>query len=214
MTVEESWSRSTLTHCIKANLYKTQGKAVANFTLTLPTPQAELAQEITKENYNFGFLTLPKKYNEEQLENALCEQMTRFLLELGKGVAFVGRQKELVVAGHSRRIDLLFYHIHLRCYIVVELKAVPFQPEFAGKLNFYVNSVNHLMKTPDDNPTIGLLICSDMNTTEVQWSFENLNTPIGVATYSNVQIEELKRQLPTVEELQARIKIAGNGDKY
>lgn len=207
MTVEESWSRSTLTHCIKANLYKTQGKAVANFTSTLPTPQAELAQEITKENYNFGFLTLPKKYNEEQLENALCEQMTRFLLELGKGFAFVGRQKELVVAGHSRRIDLLFYHIHLRCYIVVELKAVPFQPEFAGKLNFYVNSVNHLMKTPDDNPTIGLLICNDMNTTEVQWSFENLNTPIGVATYSNVQIEELKRQLPTVEELQARIKL-------
>lgn len=108
MTVEESWSRATLTHCIKANLYKTQGKAVANFTSTLPTPQAELAQKITKENYDFGFLTLPKKYNEEQLENALCEQMTRFLLELGKGFAFVGRQKELVVAGHSRRIDLLF----------------------------------------------------------------------------------------------------------
>lgn len=140
-TVNEGWSRATLMNCMKAELYKSQGKAVTNFTSTLPMPQAELAQEITKENYDFGFLTLPKKYDEEQLEDALCEQMARFLLELGKGFAFLGRQKELVVAGHSRRIDLLFYHIHLRCYIVVELKAVPFQPEFAGKLNFYVNSV-------------------------------------------------------------------------
>lgn len=207
MTIEENWSRATLMNCINANLYSKQGKAVTNFNTVLPIPQAELAQEITKENYDFGFLTLPKKYDEEQLENALCEQMTRFLLELGKGFAFMGRQKELVVAGRSRRIDLLFYHIHLRCYVVVELKAVPFQPEFAGKLNFYVNSVNHLMKTPDENPTIGLLICSDMNTTEVQWSFENLSTPIGVATYNNVQIEEIKKQLPTIEELQARIKL-------
>lgn len=206
-TVNEGWSRATLMNCMKAELYKSQGKAVTNFTSTLPMPQAELAQEITKENYDFGFLTLPKKYDEEQLEDALCEQMARFLLELGKGFAFLGRQKELVVAGHSRRIDLLFYHIHLRCYIVVELKAVPFQPEFAGKLNFYVNSVNHLMKSSDENPTIGLLICSDMNTTEVQWSFESLCTPIGVATYNNVQIEEIKKQLPTVEELQARIKM-------
>ncbi len=160
---------------------------------------------MTKENYDFGFLALPKKYTEEQLEDALCEQMTRFLLELGNGFAFVARQKELVVDGTSRYIDLLFYHIHLRCYVVVELKAVAFQPEFAGKLNFYVTAVNHLLKNPADNPTVGLLICSDMKKTEVKWSFETIHAPIGVATYSNV--EEIRKQLPSVEELRARIKL-------
>ena len=141
------------------------------------------------------------------MEDALCKQMTRFLLELGSGFAFVGRQKELVVDGTTRRIDLLFYHIHLHCYVVVELKAVAFQPEFAGKLNFYVSAVNHLLKANEDNPTIGLLICSDMKETEVKWSFENINTPIGVATYSNIQVEELKKQLPTIEQLQEHIKL-------
>lgn len=131
--------------------------------------------------------------------------MTRFLLELGSGFAFLGRQKELVVDGTSRRIDLLFYHIHLRCYVVIEFKAVAFQPEHAGKLNFYVTAVNHLLKTENDNPTIGLLICSDMKETEVRWSFKSINAPIGVSTYSN--IEEIRAQLPTVEQLQQRIKM-------
>ncbi len=133
--------------------------------------------------------------------------MTRFLLELGTGFAFVGRQKEIIVAGKSRRIDLLFYHINLIAYIVVELKATEFQPEFAGKLNFYVSAVDELIKQEQDNPTIGLLICSNMNKTEVQWAFRGVNTPLGVATYSNVQIEEIQKQLPTVEELLNRIKL-------
>ena len=192
---------------MKADLYHKQGGAVTNFSTLLPLPQADLAQEMTKENYDFGFLTLPEGYKEEQLEDALCKQMTRFLLELGTGFAFVGRQKELVIAGHSRRIDLLFYHIHLRCYVVVELKAVAFQPEFAGKINFYVSAVDDLLKNEQDNPTIGILICSDMNTTEVQYAFRGVNTPIGVSTYSDVQIEEMKKQLPTVEQLQERIKL-------
>ena len=116
--------------------------------------------------------------------------MTRFLLELGKGWAFVGRQKEIIVSGKTRKIDLLFYHIHLRFYMVVELKVQPFEPEFTGKLNFYVNAVNELIRTANDNPTIGLLICRDMECTEVQWALQGITTPIGVATYSNVKIEE------------------------
>lgn len=206
-TIEQSWSRTVLQRYMKADLYHKQGGAVTNFSTLLPLPQADLAQEMTKENYDFGFLTLPEGYKEEQLEDALCKQMTRFLLELGTGFAFVGRQKELVIAGHSRRIDLLFYHIHLRCYVVVELKAVAFQPEFAGKINFYVSAVDDLLKNEQDNPTIGILICSDMNTTEVQYAFRGVNTPIGVSTYSDVQIEEMKKQLPTVEQLQERIKL-------
>ncbi len=204
-TIEEGWSRAVLERQLKNDAYSKQGGAVSNFADYLPSPHADLVQEMTKENYDFGFLTLPKRYSEKQLEDALCEQMTRFLLELGNGFAFVGRQKELVVDGVSRRVDLLFYHIKLRCYVVIELKAVTFQPEFAGKLNFYVTAVNHLLKTPQDNPTIGLLICSNMRETEVKWSFETINAPIGVATYSN--IEEIKAQLPTVEQLQERIKL-------
>lgn len=206
-TINEGLSRSNLTHCIKADLFHKQGGAVSNFPEHLPVVQAELAQEITKENYDFGFITLPSKFNEAQLEDALAHQLSRFLLELGNGFAFVGRQKEIVVAGKSRKIDLLFYHIHLKAYIVCELKVVAFQPEFLGKLNFYVNAVNNLLKAEDDNPTIGLLICSDMNRTEVQWSFDGLTTPIGVATYSNVQIEDIKKQLPSIEELEQRIKL-------
>lgn len=199
-------SRPDLVRLIKADLFHKKSGAVSNFTDILPTIQAQLAQEITKENYDFGFISLPKSYNEKQLEDALSNQLTRFLLELGSGFAFVGRQKEIVVAGRSRRIDMLFYHIHLRCYIVCELKAVPFEPEFSGKLNYYVNAVNNLLKGERDNPTIGLLICSDMNKTEVQWAFEGITTPLGVATYDNVQIEEIKKQLPTVEQITREIE--------
>ncbi|MDE5610553.1 MAG: PDDEXK nuclease domain-containing protein [Odoribacter sp.] len=206
-TISDGLSRSNLLHCIKADLFHKQGGAVSNFPEHLPAVQAELAQEITKENYDFNFISLPSRFSETQLEDALAHQLSRFLLELGSGFAFVGRQKEIVVAGKSRKIDLLFYHIHLKAYIVCELKVIAFQPEFLGKLNFYVNAVNNLFKAADDNPTIGLLICSDMDRTEVQWSFDGLTTPIGVATYSNVQIEDIKKQLPSIEELEQRIKL-------
>ncbi len=205
--IENSWSRATLMNCIKADLYHKRGGAITNFTEQLPLLQAELAQEITKETYDFGFIRLPEGYKEAQLEDALAQQMTRFLLELGKGFAFVGRQKELIIAGRSRRIDLLFYHIYLRCYVVVELKAVMFEPEFAGKLNYYVAAVDEAIKQETDNPTIGLLICSHADKTDVQLAFRGVTTPLGVAAYDNVQLEEITKQLPTVEQLQARIRL-------
>ena len=206
-TVEEGWSRGNLQYWMKEKLFFKQGRAITNFFEHLPAVQAELAQEITKENYDFGFISLPPRYHEDQLEDALAMQISRFLLELGTGFAYIGRQVEVVVAGRSRRIDMLFYHIKLRAYIVCELKAVPFEPEFAGKLNFYVTAVNKLMKTEQDNPTIGLLICSDLNETEVKWSFEGISSPIGVASYCNVRIEELKKLLPTKEQLMQRVKL-------
>lgn len=207
-TIEEGWSRSTLQNCIKSGLYGRTGTAITNFSERLPTIQGKLAQEITKDTYDLGFITLPPDYDEIALEDALEQNITRFLLELGTGFAFIGRQKEIVVSGKARKIDMLFYHIRLKCYVVVELKAVSFEPEFAGKLNFYVNAVNELIRTPDENPTIGLLICKDKDQTEVQWAFQGIQTPMGVASYDNIKLEEIKKQLPTEEQIQQRIELA------
>lgn len=207
-TIEESWSRSVLIDNIKAHLYQSSGNVLTNFAEKLPTIQGKLAQEIVKDTYDFGFVSLPAGYDEKELEDALEQNITRFLLELGSGFAFIGRQKEIIVAGKTRKIDMLFYHIKLRCYVVVELKAVSFEPEFAGKLNFYVNAVNQLMKTDDDNPTIGLLICKDKDQTEVQWAFQGIETPMGVATYDNIRMNEIKSQLPSEEAIQKRLEQA------
>lgn len=207
-TIEEGWSRSALQNYISADLYKTSGKAVTNYTEKLPDKQGQLANEIIKDNYDFGFVSLPAEYDESALEDELEKNITRFLLELGTGFGFIGRQKEIIVAGKSRKIDMLFYHAKLHCYIVVELKVVPFEPEFAGKLNFYVNAVNELLKGPEDNPTIGLLICKGKNNTEVKWAFQGIETPMGVASYDNVKIKELEKQLPSAEEIQKRIDLA------
>ena len=206
-TAAEGWSRKTLMNCIKADYYHTSGGAITNFSETLPSPQSDLAQAITKDTYDFGFLTLKKGYEEEDLETELEKHLTRFLLELGTGFAYLGRQKQIIVAGKTRRLDMLFFHIPLNCYIVVELKAVPFQPEFAGKLNFYVNAVDDLIKTVSQNPTIGLLICSNKDKTEVQYSFRGVQTPMGVASYDNVQVKMIQDLLPSVEELQKRIRL-------
>lgn len=201
------WSRQTLDNSLKANLYKTQGKAISNFPEYLPEAQCRMAQEITKDNYDFGFVTVPADYKEEQLEAALEQNITRFLLELGTGFAFVGRQKELIVGGRTRRIDMLFYHIRLKAYVVVELKVKPFDPAYVGKLNYYVNAVDELLKGADDNPTIGLLICSDKDETDVRWAFKGIQTPMGVASYDNVQIASPSNLLPSAEELQARVRL-------
>ena len=212
-TIAEGWSRKTLMNCIKADYYHTSGGAITNFNETLPPPQSDLAQAITKDTYDFGFLTLRKGYEEEDLETELEKHLTRFLLELGTGFAYLGRQKQIIVAGKTRRLDMLFFHIPLNCYIVVELKAVPFQPEFAGKLNFYVNAVDDLIKTPSQNPTIGLLICSSKDKTEVQYSFHGIQTPMGVASYDNVQVKMIQDLLPSVEELQKRIRLLEESSK-
>ena len=206
-TASEGWSRQALMNSIKADFYHTSGGAITNFSEKLPAPQSKLAQAITKDTYDFGFISLPNDYEEEQLELALERQLTRFLLELGTGFSYLGRQRQIVVAGKPRKLDMLFFHIPLNCYIVVELKVVPFQPEFAGKLNFYVNAVDDLIKTPSQNPTIGLLICSNKDETEVQYAFKGVQTPMGVASYDNIQIKKIQEQLPTVEELKARIRL-------
>lgn len=205
MTIKEGWSRNTLMNCIKGHYYENLGGAITNFADKLPSPQNELAQAITKDTYDFGFISLKDGYKEEALETELEKQLTRFLLELGTGFAYMGRQKQLIIAGKTRKLDMLFFHIPLNCYIVIELKAVPFQPEFAGKLNFYVNAVDDLIKTPAQNPTIGLLICSNKDETEVQYAFNGITTPMGVASYDNVK--RLQEQLPSVEELKARIRL-------
>lgn len=207
-TIEEGWSRNALDNCIRADMYHAVGTAVTNFSEKLPTTQGELAQEILKSNYDLGFVSLPPKYDENALEDVLEQRMTRFLLELGEGWAFVGRQKEIIISGKTRKIDLLFYHIYLRCYVVLELKVRPFDPEYAGKLNFYVNAVNEFIRKDSDNQTIGLLICKDMDRTEVQLAFQGITTPMGVATYDNVKIQEIQEYLPTAEQIQQQIEIA------
>lgn len=204
-TIENGLSRAALQNCIKANLYGSRGKIVNNFVEHLPSVQSKLVQEVLKENYDFGFATVGHGiYDEAELEEALTKNVTDLLLELGNGFAFIGKQKQLVVGGRTRRIDLLFYHIRLRCYVVCELKAKPFEPEYAGKLNYYVNAVDELLKTAEDNPTIGLLICSDMNNTDVQWSFRGIGTPMGVATYNNIRISDA---LPSREQLKERMEL-------
>lgn len=204
-TIEQGLSRDALINCIKANLFEHQGKIVNNFSDHLPALQSKLVQEVLKENYDFGFATVSHEiYNEDELEEALAKNITAMLLEMGTGFGFMGRQREIIVGGRTRKIDLLFYHIRLRCYLVCELKAKPFEPEYAGKLNFYVNAVDELVKTADDNPTIGLLICSDLNKTEVQWSLRGIETPMGVATYDNIRIKDA---LPTQEQLQERMRL-------
>lgn len=212
-TINEGWSRNTLDNCLRADLYHTQGGAISNFSDYLTPEQNKLAQEITKDTYDFGFIELPKQYAEEELEDELEKNITRFLLELGTGFAFIGRQKEIIVAGKTRRIDMLFYHIHLRSYIVCELKAKPFEPEFAGKLNFYVNAVDELLKTDDDNPTIGLLICKDKNQTEVKWAFKGISTPMGVASYDKVRIKKIREVLPSEEDLSRQLQLFENKRK-
>ena len=183
-TVEEGWSRQELTHYLKAKLHQTQGQALTNFVERLPTPQSHLAQEVLKDPYKFDFLSVGPNYDENELETALISNITRFLLELGKGFAFVGRQIELKMPnGKSYFPDLLFYHIKMRCYVVVELKVVEFEPEHAGKLNFYVTATDKLLKSETDNPTVGLLICKSKDKTTVEWSLQDIDKPLGVASY-------------------------------
>lgn len=203
-TIENNWSREGLKRAISADIYHKQVAAPNNFSDTLIKPQSGLLQEIVKANYDFSWAEVEHaSYDEQELEEALSHNITQMLLELGNGFAFMGRQREIVVSGKTRKIDLLFYHIRAHCYVVVELKAKSFEPEFVSKLNFYVSAVNNLIRQPEDNPTVGLLICSDMDETEVRWSFEGLQSPLGVATYSGIKVSEL---LPSSEQIKQRIK--------
>lgn len=199
-----NWSRSRLEDEIKSNLYARQGKAITNFSRTLELPQQQLAQEILKDPLDFNFLHLQKGYNERELEEALVTNITRFLLELGQGFSYVGRQMELQMPGGQTFFpDLIFYHIPQHRYVVVELKAVEFLPEFAGKLNFYVTAVDELMRGKGDNPSVGLIICKSKDKTVVEWSLKDIQKPLGVATY---QLEEVVER--TVQELEMAKKMS------
>ena len=203
-TLENGWSRDVLALQLKSGLYDRSGKAVTNFSHTLPSPQSDLAQQTLKDPYTFDFMAMTTPYNERDIERQLTQHITQFLLELGKGFAFIGRQYHLVVAGNDYYLDLLFYHVTLKCYVVVELKNRQFIPEYAGKLNFYLSAVDSLLKRPDDQPTIGLLLCRDKNNIEVEFALRDMNKPMGVSEYSLVESlpDNLKGSLPTVEEIE------------
>ena len=203
-TLEHGWSRDVLAIQLKSNLFGRAGKAVTNFSRTLPLPQSDLAQQTLKDPYTFDFMAMTAPYNERDVERQLTQHITQFLLELGKGFAFVGRQYHLEVAGNDYYIDLLFYHVTLKCYVVVEIKNRKFIPEYAGKLNFYLSAVDSLLKRNDDQPTIGLLLCRDKNNIEVEFALRDMNKPMGVSEYTLVEAlpDNLKGALPTVEEIE------------
>lgn len=207
-TMQNNWSRSVLAHHMESGLYQREGKAINNFQATLPAPQSELANEILKDPYNFDFLTLRARHDEKELETALINHVTRFLLELGAGFSYVGRQYKLEVAGDEFFIDLLFYHTRLHCFVVIELKTVKFKPEFVGKLNFYVSAVDGTLKTEQDQPTIGILICKSKNDMVVEYSLKDIHKPIGVSEYQITKSlpKEFQSSLPSIEEIEAELE--------
>jgi predicted nuclease of restriction endonuclease-like (RecB) superfamily len=207
----DNWSRNYLQDMMKRQLYQHEGKTVNNFDAHLPAPQSQLAKEILRDPYHFDFLSMTEMYQEKDLEDALAKHISEFLMELGSGFAYMGRQKELrMPGGKSFFPDMLFYHARLKCYVVVELKAVEFEPEFAGKLNFYVSAADELLKDEHDNPSIGLLICKSKDNTVVEWSFRGMSAPIGVAAYELQKIadETIRKQLPSEEEIQKALESA------
>jgi predicted nuclease of restriction endonuclease-like (RecB) superfamily len=207
-TIENGWSRDVLGLQLKSNLYERQGKAITNFKDTLPNPMSDLATQLLKDPYNFDFLAMTENYKERELENALIDNVTKFLLELGTGFAYVGKQVPMQVGDQEYFIDLLFYHLKLRAYVVIELKVTDFIPEYAGKLSFYLSVANDILRHPTDNPTIGLLICKNKNNVIAEYSLKNINQPIGVTEYQLTRLfpEEFKSSLPTIEEIETELK--------
>ena len=205
--VADGWSRATLEVQIRNRLMERQGRAVSNFETRLPAPHSELAHETLKDPYLFDFLGLGDDAQEREIENALVRHITKFLLELGNGFAFVGRQYRIEVDGSEFFIDLLFYHTRLKCYVVVELKATAFKPEHAGQLNFYLTAVDRQVKAPDDHPTIGLLLCKTKSRLVAEYALSGMDKPIGVAEYELVRAlpEPLVTNLPTVEQLESEL---------
>lgn len=207
LALAEGWSRSTLEANIRDKLLERQGRAVTNFEARLPLPHSQLAHSTLKDPYLFDFLGLGNEAHERAIETGLVQHITRFLLELGSGFAFLGRQVRLEVDGEEFFIDLLFYHTRLKCHVVVELKATAFKPEHAGQLNFYLTAVDRHLKAPDDNPTIGLLLCKTQKRTVVEYALSGIDKPMGVAEYQLVRAlpDSLMASLPTVEELESEL---------
>jgi len=208
-----------LLHQIELNLYERHGKAITNFTETLPTPHSELATETLKDPYKFDFLTLQEKALEKDIEIQLVKHITSFLLELGTGFSFVGQQVPVKIDNQDFYIDLLFYHIKLKCYVVVELKAIEFKAEFAGKMNLYLSAIDDSLKTKAENPTIGLLLCKSKSKIIAEYALRGMTQPIGIAEYeiNNAIPKEIKTELPTIEEIELAttkaIRKAGDSNK-
>ena len=207
-TLENGWSRNVLALMIKSRAHERQGRAVSNFDLILPSPQSDMAKQALKDPYIFDFLSLDAPFRERELELGLIQHLEKFLLELGQGFAFVGRQVHLDVEEEDFYIDLLFYHLRLRCFIVIDLKTGPFKPDYAGKMNFYCNVVDERLKHPDDQPTIGLILCQDKKRIVAEYALRGMNKPIGVSEYELTRTlpDELKSSLPSIDELEKELE--------
>jgi predicted nuclease of restriction endonuclease-like (RecB) superfamily len=204
------WSRSVLDHWIESDLYSRKGNAVTNFKQALPPPQSDLADDIVRDPYNFDFLTLRTQVTERELENGLLTHIRKFLIELGAGFAFAGQQVHLPVDGEDFYIDLLFYHLELRCYIVIDLKTTPFKPEYTGKMNFYLSAVVDQLRHTEDKLSIGLILCRTRNKVVAEYALRNVGTPMGVMRYTTQLVESLpakfKGSLPSPKELEAELR--------
>jgi len=209
-TIENGWSRNVLLHWLDSGLHKRLGKAVNNFQATLPSPQSDLAHQTLKDPYCFDFLALKEKFDEKELEDGLLEHIQKFLLELGAGFSFVGRQYPLKVSDKEFLLDLLFYHLKLRCFVVVELKAKEFTARDAGQMNFYLSVVDDILRQPGDNPSIGLLLCKTKDKIIAEYALRDINKPIGISEYETAILESLpdnfKGSLPTIEEIEQELQ--------
>ncbi|HLJ31406.1 MAG TPA: PDDEXK nuclease domain-containing protein [Candidatus Babeliales bacterium] len=208
--IEYGWSRSMLETWIKSDLYNREGKAITNFKHTLPQPESDMAHYSLKDPYIFDFLTLHEQHLEKDVEQGLIDHIQKFLLELGEGFSFYGRQYHLEIGDKDYYIDLLFYHVKLRCFIVIELKAREFEPKDAGQINFYLSAIDDLLRNPGDNPTIGLILCKSKNNFTAEYALRDIKKPIGVAGYETILVESLpknlKGSLPTIKEIEAELK--------
>jgi predicted nuclease of restriction endonuclease-like (RecB) superfamily len=208
-TIENGWSRDVLRLMISNNAFKRQGKAVSNFNIALPSPQSDLVQQALKDPYVFDFLTLTEPFQERELETGLMRHLQKFLVELGQGFAFVGKQYHLVIGDEDFYVDLLFYHLKLRCFIVIDLKKGDFRPEYAGKMNFYCSAVDDLLIHESDNPTIGLILCQKKNRIVAEYTLRGFHKPIGISEYELTRSlpEDLKSSLPSIEEIEAELSV-------
>jgi predicted nuclease of restriction endonuclease-like (RecB) superfamily len=206
--VDSGWSRNVLVLHIERGLFEAQGKATTNFQATLPAPQSDLARETLKDPYKLDFLGIAEDAEERAIERGLVRHIRDFLLELGQGFAFVGNQVRLEIGGDEFVLDLLFYHLKMRCYVVIELKAGPFKAEYAGKLNFYLSAVDDLLRHPDDRPSIGIVLCKDRNDVVAEYALRGTSQPMAVSTFELTKAipKELRGQLPSIEELEAELE--------
>lgn len=205
--IAHGWSRSMMIHQIELNLYQRQGQAASNFKDKLPSPQSELAQQTLKDPYVFDFLTIGQEAHEREIEKSLVQHIEKFLLELGAGFAFVGRQYHLEVSERDFYIDLLFYHLKLRSFVAIDLKAEEFKPEYAGKMNFYLSALDSLLKHPSDQPSIGLILCKTKDKVLAEYALRDMNKPIGLAEYRITESlpKDIQTSLPSIEMLEAEL---------